>query len=99
MRYVAIFAAALVLAGCAAPEPIIKTQVVNVAVAVHCMPDLGPGPSWKDDSGAVHQGYPDTAENLEKAPNIFVRVKYLLAGRALRIQQEKVLTAAVEGCE
>ncbi|CAN5127916.1 hypothetical protein BH10PSE4_BH10PSE4_04950 [soil metagenome] len=77
------------LAGCSATsrEPPIKIQIVKVPVPVACAPDLGPEPS-----------YPDTPEALQAAPNIFERVKLLLAGRIERQQRLAVLGAALKAC-
>lgn len=91
MKHALAAALTLLLASCAGkppPEPVIKTQIVNLPVAVHCKPDIGPDPQ-----------YPDTADALAKAPDLFTRVKLLVAGRLLRIQRETELLAAVHGCE
>jgi hypothetical protein len=49
--------------------------------------DLGPEPI-----------YPDTAEALNAAPDIFERVKLLLEGRIKRQQRLAVLDAAKKAC-
>lgn len=92
MRKIAVLAFSLLLAGCASDEarqePIVTTQIVDVAVPVHCKPDIGPDPV-----------YPDTAAAFKAAPDIFERVKLLVVGRLMRIQREGELEAAVHGCE
>jgi hypothetical protein len=72
-----------------APEPIIRTVEVRVPVPQPCpiLDRLGPAPT-----------YPDTAEALRAAPNLFERVKLLVAGRALRIAREAALIAAAQAC-
>jgi hypothetical protein len=84
--------AALGLAGCAHDpttlEPVVKTETVKVPVPVHCKPDIGPEPV-----------YPDTPEALKAAPNLYERVKLLLAGRVQRTQRLIELRAALTACE
>jgi hypothetical protein len=63
------------------------TKEVDRAVPVKCMPDLPPEPA-----------YPDTAMAVTAAPDIFERVKLLLAGRVLRTQREQELTKALDAC-
>lgn len=86
----AIIACALFLGACAStpPEPVVKTQRVDVPVVVSCKPDIGSEPA-----------YPDTPQTITTAPDIFVRVQLLLAGRLARIQREAELTAALAACE
>lgn len=90
-RMVAI--AALALAGCAhTPEPEIRTVEVKVPVddpacAREAVARLGAAPA-----------YPDTPEAIRAAPNLFERVKILLAGRELRIAREAALKDALEAC-
>lgn len=90
-RMVAI--AALALAGCAhTPEPEIRTVEVKVPVddpacAREAVARLGAAPA-----------YPDTPEAIRAAPNLFERVKLLLAGRELRIAREAALKDALEAC-
>lgn len=86
---------AIGLGGCAgrvppiAREPIIRTVEVRVPVPQPCpmLDRLGPAPV-----------YPDTAEALHGAPNLFERVKLLVAGRALRIGREAALIGAAQAC-
>jgi hypothetical protein len=87
--------AALALAGCstpAPPEPIIRTVEVQVLVddpacAREAVARLNPAPA-----------YPDADEALRAAPNLFERVKLLLAGRLLRAAREAAITDALEAC-
>lgn len=85
--------AALALAGCAhTPEPEIRTVEVKVPVddpacAREAVARLGEAPA-----------YPDTPEAIRAAPNLFERVKLLLAGRELRIAREAALKDALEAC-
>ena len=85
--------AALALAGCAhTPEPEIRTVEVKVPVddpacAREAVARLGEAPA-----------YPDTPEAIRAAPNLFERVKLLLAGRELRIAREAALKGALEAC-
>ena len=85
--------AALALAGCAhTPEPEIRTVEVKVPVddpacAREAVARLGEAPA-----------YPDTPEALRAAPNLFERVKLILAGRELRIAREAALKDTLEAC-
>lgn len=80
------------LAACATPAapptPQIVTKTVEVAVPVACKPDLGVAPA-----------YPDTDAALKAAPDVYQRVKLLVAGRLLRIAREAELTAGLNACE
>lgn len=82
--------AAVFLTACAStpPRTIITTVPVNVAVPVRCNPMIGPQPM-----------YPDTTDALRSAPDIFERVKLILAGRDLRDAREIELSKALAGCE
>lgn len=94
-----IFAIALcmVLAACsttgrAPPEPIIRTVEIKVPVddpacARAAVESLGAAPA-----------YPDTPEAIQAAPNLFERVKLLLAGRAMRKAREEALADALKAC-
>lgn len=97
MKRFAIVAAVglLALSACATgprtpPEPIVRTVEVKVPVVAPCpaLATLGAAPA-----------YPDTEAALTAAPNLFERVKLLLAGRVLRVQRELALTAAVGACQ
>jgi hypothetical protein len=88
MRHLLCIALALCVASCAAAgEPRIVTKEVSVPVAVKCSADPGPAPA-----------YVDTAEALKAAPDVFERVKLLLAGRLQRMAREAELVAANAGC-
>ena len=80
----------LTLAACATtpPAPQIVTKTVQVAVPVACKPALNPPPA-----------YPDTDAALKAAPDVYQRVKLLVAGRLLRIAREAELTAGLSACE
>ena len=85
--------AALALAACAhTGEPEVRTVEVMVPVddpacARAAVERLGAAPA-----------YPDTPEALRAAPNLFERVKLLLAGRELRMAREAAITDALEAC-
>jgi predicted small secreted protein len=97
MKRIAILAACLALAACGTtrierPEPIIRTVEVKVPVddpacAREAVARLGEAPA-----------YPDTPEAIRAAPNLFERVKLLLAGRELRIAREAALADALTAC-
>jgi hypothetical protein len=80
----------LALAACTTtpPAPQIVTKTVQVAVPVACKPAVGPEPA-----------YPDTDAALKAAPDVYQRVKLLVAGRLERIAREAELTAALGACE
>jgi len=79
----------LVLAACATtpPTPRIVTKTVQVAVPVSCKPAIAPAPA-----------YPDTDAALKAAPDVFQRVRLLVAGRLERIAREAELNAALDAC-
>lgn len=89
--------ACLALAACAhgptvPPEPVIRTVEVRVPVddpacAREAVAELGGSPA-----------YPDTDVALAAAPNLYERVKLLLAGKVLRIAREAQLTGALTAC-
>jgi hypothetical protein len=97
MKRLALLAAAVAamsLAACETPgaarpepEPRIVTVEVPVPVPVKCTPDVGPDPV-----------YPDTDEAIAAAPNLFERVKLVVAGRLMRIARERELSAALREC-
>lgn len=70
-----------------APVDRIETQTVGFPVAVRCGRDPGSRPT-----------YADTPEALRAAPDIFARVKLVLAARAQRMAREAELEAAGVGC-
>ena len=82
--------ALLALSACATtpPAPQIVTKTVQVAVPVACRPAIGAAPA-----------YPDTDPALKAAPDVYQRVKLLVAGRLERIAREAELTAALSACE
>lgn len=77
----------LLLCACAKPPaPEIRTVTVQVPVAVPCAVEV-PDPV-----------YSDTPEALSSAPDIFERVKLLLAGREERAAHDQVEKAARAAC-
>ncbi len=80
----------LALTACATvpPTPQIVTKTVKVAVPVACKPALGAAPA-----------YPDVDAALKAAPDVYQRVKLLVAGRLERIAREAELNAALAACE
>ena len=68
-------------------EPRLTARPVLKPVAIQCRPNLGAEPA-----------YPDTDAALKTAPDIFQRVRLLVAGRLLRIAREQELAAALAGC-
>lgn len=88
----AIAVTGLLLAGCETapppvPEPRIVTVEIPVPTPVQCRPNIGPEPD-----------YPDTDAALAAAPNLFERVKLIVAGRLMRIARERELNAALREC-
>ncbi len=82
--------AAMLLAACASTtpsEPTVQVRTVDVPIAVRCRPDLGPEPN-----------YPDTDAALKAAPDLFSRVRLLLAGRLMRIARDGEKSAALQAC-
>jgi hypothetical protein len=67
---------------------VVQIQRVEVPVAVKCGTDPGPEPV-----------YSDTAQAIEAAPDIFERVKLLLAGRFERMAWNAKLQASRAGCD
>lgn len=98
IRHLTILAAALALAACTTarverPEPIIKTVEVQVPVDdPRCVREA------KAKLGAA-PAYPDTEAALKTAPNLYERVKLVMAGRELRRAREAALAAALDGCD
>ena len=97
MKRIAILAACLAIAACDTagrerPEPIIQIKEVIKPVddpkcAREAVEKLGPAPA-----------YPDTPEALRAAPNLFERVKLLMAAREVRIPREAALSDALKAC-
>lgn len=79
----------LILSGCASQpqEPVVRTVTVNVPVAAPCLKDIGPEPVYADTDAA-----------LRAAPDLFTRVKLLLAGRLQRMDRDAKRAAADMGC-
>lgn len=84
----------LAVASCATapatpPEPIIRTVEIKVPVPIPCpaLEKLGAEPV-----------YPDTDAALKAAPNLYERVKLLMAGRVLRIARGAAVGAALASC-
>lgn len=88
-RCVGGVAVAVSLTACATdnPPPPVQTVTVKVPVPVPCDPHLSPSPVYADSDAAIRA-----------APDLFERVKLLVAGRLQRIARERELQAAVEGC-
>lgn len=91
LQLAALVVVALALAGCGhapvRPEREVVFQEKRVPVPVPCdakRPELAP--------------YPDTAEALRSAPDIFARVQLLLEARKLRPSNEAKLRAYGDGC-
>lgn len=82
-----IIIAALVLAGCATDEPVIKTvvQKVEVPIAVPCKATVPTAPALN---------FP----NVLQSQNIFDKTKVLLADRKLQLGYETELLAALNSC-
>ena len=84
----ACLASQILVCACATPRPpTVRTVEVQVPVAVPCDPGVPAAPA-----------YPDTDEALKTAPDLFERVKLLLAGRELRKAREAELEAGIRGC-
>lgn len=83
-------AACLALAACASTgsQAIPTPKTVEVVVTEKCKPEMTPAPD-----------YPDTDALLMAAPDLFSRVRLLVAGRVLRVAREHELAAALKACE
>lgn len=87
----------LTLSACAhdpvPPEPIIRTVEVQVPVD-------DPACAREAEASLVDNppDYPDTDQALREAPNLFERVKLLLAGRIMRAAREDALNEAISSC-
>lgn len=96
MRRIAILMGAMALAACTAdgvpPEPIIRTVEVIVPVDDPACPREALARLGEEAA------YPDTAEALREAADLFERVQLLLAGRSLRVPREAALTGALKAC-
>ncbi|MFK3641270.1 hypothetical protein [Pseudomonas protegens] len=78
--------AVVLMAGCAAREPEVRTVRVEVPVQVPCRSPVVPVPTWATDS-------------LKKTDSLEQKVRALLAERRQRIGYERVLVAAVAACQ
>lgn len=76
----------LLLVGCAAREPEVRTVRVEVPVQVPCRAPVVPVPAWATD-------------NLNKTDSLELKVRALLAERRQRIGYERQLEAAVSACQ
>lgn len=85
MRYL-LLVLALVLVGCAAREPEVRTVRVEVPVLVPCKTKEVAVPPW-------------AAQGLSKSDSLEVKVRALLAERRQRIGYERQLVAAVTACQ
>ena len=88
--FTASLAALALLAGCASAPPglqPVQLRTVELPTPVRCRPELGPDPD-----------YPDTDAALRAAPDLFARVRLLLAGRLLRIARDQEKSAALAAC-
>jgi hypothetical protein len=85
MRYLLLMLA-LVLVGCAAREPEVRTVRVEVPVLVPCKTKEVAVPPW-------------AALGLSKSDSLEVKVRALLAERLQRIGYERQLVAAVTACQ
>lgn len=81
-----LMGAVVLMAGCAAREPEVRTVRVVVPVQVPCRVSAVPVPAWATD-------------NLKKTDSLELKVRALLAERRQRIGYERVLIAAVEACQ
>ncbi|ULT73051.1 hypothetical protein [Pseudomonas sp. BC42] len=77
--------AVVLMAGCAAREPEVRTVRGEVPVLVPCKVSAVPVPAWATGS-------------LKKTDSLELKVRALLAERRQRIGYERQLTAAVAAC-
>ena len=83
-----LVAAGLLTAGACATRPVAPApSTIAVPVAAPCAAEPPPAPD-----------YPDTDAALKAAPDLFARVRLLVAGRLMRIAHERELQAALTGC-
>ena len=76
----------VLLAGCATPEPEVRTVRVEVPVLVPCRAPEVVVPQW-------------AADGLGKGVSLEVKVRALLAERRQRIGYGRQLAAAIEACQ
>lgn len=73
--------------GAPRPEPQIVTKTVEVPVSTPCPDRRGPAPQYPDTGAAVHA-----------QPNLFERMKLILAGRELRDARLAEDDAQIKAC-
>lgn len=85
----AVLALGLMSACASAPSspPRLEVRPVAAPIPVRCTPNLGPEPD-----------YPDTDSALQAAPDLFARVRLLVAGRLMRIARDAEKSAALQAC-
>ncbi|MBP5118861.1 hypothetical protein K5F93_19910 [Pseudomonas protegens] len=76
----------VLMAGCAAREPEVRTVRVEVPVQVPCRAPVVHVPAWATGS-------------LKKIDSLELKVRALLAERRQRIGYERLLVAAVAACQ
>ncbi|MDD1150057.1 hypothetical protein M5G25_17360 [Pseudomonas sp. TNT2022 ID357] len=81
-----LMGAVVLMSGCAAREPEVRTVRVEVPVQVPCRVSAVPVPAWSTDS-------------LKKTDSLELKVRALLAERRQRIGYERQLEAAVSACQ
>lgn len=90
MKQIFVLAILFALASCAHPEPVIVTKEVNVAVPVHCTPQVGTRPMLQDK---------DTiAKALAAAPTFDDRLKIVTEQLLLYAGWTPKVEAALAGC-
>lgn len=77
--------AVVLMAGCAAREPEVRTVRVEVPVQVPCRAPVVPVPAWATDS-------------LKKTDSLELKVRALLAERRQRMGYERQLLASSNSC-
>ncbi len=80
-----LMGAVVLMAGCAAREPEVRTVRVEVPVQVPCRAPVAPVPAWATDS-------------LKKTDGLELKVRALLAERRQRLGYERQLEAAILAC-
>ncbi|MFJ3114957.1 hypothetical protein ACIPI6_00360 [Pseudomonas protegens] len=81
-----LMGAVVLMAGCAAREPEVRTVRVEVPVQVPCRVSAVPVPAWATDS-------------LKKTDSLELKVRALLAERRQRIGYERQLEAVAAACK
>lgn len=80
-----LMGAVVLMAGCAAREPEVRTVRVEVPVQVPCRVSAVPVPAWATDS-------------LKKTDSLELKVRALLAERRQRMGYERQLLASSNSC-